>query len=128
MPTQTITRSSTIDGRTLESTASYTATGPIGIDGETVTNGQTDKQINISFVVAAVKSFYIKSDQDITIETNSGSEPADTLTLTANKAYEWTVDDEDEFAFGTDVTAFFVTNASGATATIHCQGVQDLTP
>ena len=129
MPTHTIKQGVTVGSESLERSASYSGTGPIGIDGETVANGQTDFQINIAIDVSALKSFYLVSDQAVTIETNSGSEPDDTLVLKAGIPYIWNTDSYDAFLLGSeDVTAFFVTNASGGTATIHCYGVQDATP
>ena len=121
-------RNVSIAGRSIDRSITVTATGRAGLNKETIADGVTDKQFNIAIDVSAVKYFYIVSDQDITIETNSGSTPDDTLNLKAGKPYEWHVDDEDSFRLGTDVTAFFGTNASGATATIECECLQDATP
>lgn len=98
------------------------------LDGETIADSSTDFQINVAIDVSAVKSFYLVSSQNVTVETNSGSSPADTLTLTANDPYVWTTDSLDTFQLGTDVTAFFVTNASGSSATLDLVAVVDATP
>ena len=59
---------------------------------------------------------------------SDGSTPADTITLVANLAYVWDTDSYDTFQLGTDVTAFYFTNASGSTATVYCYAVVDPSP
>jgi hypothetical protein len=95
---------------------------------ESVSNGATDTQINIAIDVSTVKVFWIYSDVAITVETNDGSAPDDTLTLAAGIPYMYVNDGEDTFLLGTDVTALFITNASGSTANITCRCLQDSTP
>jgi hypothetical protein len=77
---------------------------------------------------STVKVFWIYSDVAITVETNDGSAPDDTLTLAAGIPYMYVNDGEDAFLLGTDVTALFITNASGSTANITCRCLQDSTP
>ncbi len=98
------------------------------LDAEAVADAQTDKQITLSLDVSAVQAFYLVSDQAVTIETNNGSAPDDTLVLVANVPYRWTTDSYDTFKFTTDITALFVTNASGAAAAISLEAVVDPTP
>jgi hypothetical protein len=97
---------------------------------ETVAQNTTDKQINIAIDVSAVKAIYILSDYAMILQTNSGSSPADTLTLVANVPYIWTTDSYDVFKFGTDVTAIFATTgAIGTTdATLQIRVLYDPTP
>lgn len=110
------------------SALTYSGSGHSGFLSETVTTGTTDGQINIAFTYADIKSFYLLSDQDVTIETNSGSAADDTLTVTANVPYTWQNDSPHANPFSANVTAFFVTNSSGSTATISCSVVFDATP
>jgi hypothetical protein len=114
-------------GNAVTATKQYTGSAHVGIR-ETVANGQTDKQINVAIDVSAVKSIIIKSTQDVTLETNSGSAADDTINLLANVPYIWNTDSYDAFLLGTDVTALFITNASGASADISVDAVLDATP
>ena len=125
--TQRLTISSELMGESVSNTISETASSPI-IVTESVADSQTDFQINVAIDVTAVKSFYIVSDQDVTIETNSGSAADNTLALKAGEPYIFHVSSLDTFLLDTDVTAFFVTNASGSTANIKVRGLQDATP
>jgi len=117
------------DGRKqLVTSTQYSATGEAAIEGETIADSATDYQINIAIDVTAVVSFFMLSDQDITVETNNGGAPDDTISLSADIPYIWTTDSYDSFQLGTDVTALFITNASGSTATLNVRVIQDATP
>jgi hypothetical protein len=110
-------------------TISNTQGGVALIDGETVSTGETDYEINFDLDVSACKSFYLVSDQAVTFETNSGSAADDTIALRANEPYVWHVNSYDSFLLGTDITtSVFITNASGSTATIYCVALFDATP
>ncbi len=98
------------------------------VDGETVANSVTDQLLTLSLDVSAVKAFYIVSDQNITIETNNASTPTDTINLVANRPYEWDTDSYDSFLLTADVTAIYLTNASGSTATVYLEAVVDPSP
>src|SRR3990167_2131297 len=72
-------------GEVIRAQKSYTWTGHARID-ESVANGQTDSQINVAIDVSAVKSIIILADQNVTLETNSGSTPAHTISPGARPA------------------------------------------
>ena len=119
--------------RSISSSIAYSATQQASVD-ESVPDSSTDLQINVTIDVSALVVIYLLSDKDVTIETNSGSTPDDTIVLKANKPYIWG-NDGDTFdaasvtqKLSVDVTAFFVTNASGAAAQIKCEVLQDATP
>lgn len=124
----TITKRYSGPSGTRELAYSFEASATGGIRGETVANGQTDKQLNIAIDVSAVKGFWLESDQDVTFETNDGSTPDNTISLLAGKPYVWDADSYDAFLLDTDVTAVFITNASGAAATIWLLVDYDATP
>lgn len=117
----------TAGGATIVKRRTFTGSQRISVS-ETVADSVTDGQINVAIDVSAVKSFMLVSDQAVTVETNDGTTPDDTLTLVANEPYEWTENSEHTFLLGTDVTALFVTNASGSTATIQLEAIVDATP
>ena len=112
----------------ISTSRTYTASGHAGVDAESIANGQTAFLINIAIDVSAVKSLIIKSDQDITIKTNSSGSPDDTLTIEANKEYAWNEDSLDTLLLTVDVTKIYVANASGSTATLTIDCIQDSTP
>lgn len=110
-------------------TKTITGTGSLEINlSESVSNGQTDFQINVAIDVSAVKTFYLVSDQAVTVETNNGTTPTNTISLTANDPYVWWTNSYDTFKLTGDVTALFITNASGSTANIELRAIVDATP
>ena len=107
----------------------YTQAGVNQIDGETVATAATDFELNFDLDVSACVSFYLKSDQDVTFETNSGTIADNTIALKANVPYVWHTDSYDSFLLTVDITtSVFITNASGATATITCNALFDVPP
>jgi hypothetical protein len=133
MPTHNVKVS--IDGGSSPSLAqvsnTYTGTGTGGFESETLVGSGTNggiTQIAATLDVSAVKSFWIKSSIDVTFETNTQGAGADTINLLANKQYDWNTDKYDAFLLGTDVTAFFFTNAAAGTGTISAGWVYDATP
>lgn len=111
----------------IATTRTYTATGHASV-AESIANGQTALQINIAIDVSALKSLVIKSDQTVTIKTNSSGSPDDTLVIEAGVEYSWNEDSLDACQLGTDVTTIFVANASGAAAALVIDAIQDATP
>lgn len=99
----------------ITSATNYIVSNAVSIDDST-----TDQAENVDIDVSAVKWFYAHCDQDITVETNNGTTAVHTLTLKANEPYYWNGDKNDAFAFAdpnTDITVFYLTNASGTNAT-----------
>ncbi len=112
---------------TLERTKAYSGSGEINIS-ESVVTASTDLAITCAIDVSAVKSFYVVSDQAVTLETNSGGSPTNTIVLKAGVPYQWNTDSYNTFLLTGDVTVIYVTNASGSTAAIELRCVQDSTP
>jgi hypothetical protein len=106
---------------------SETQTGVALIDGEEVATGTTDHEINFDLDVSACKSFFLVSDQDVTFEDVADGSSI-TIALKAGVPYVWHSDSYDSFLLDTDVTSVFITNASGATATISFEAIVDTTP
>ena len=105
----------------------YTGSQKISVV-EAIADSVTDGQINVAVDFSAVKSFLLVSDQDVTIETNDGTTPDDTLSLLAGVPYIWNTDSYDTFLITVDITAIFVTNVSGETANILLEALVDATP
>lgn len=93
-----------------------------------VPDSSTDLQVNLAVDVSAMKSLHIVSDQDVTIETNDGSTPDDTLELTADVPILWYEGCGYSNPLTADVTALFITNDSGSSANVQVHILQDSTP
>lgn len=105
----------------------YTAQARHSLE-ETIPAASTDLQINVAIDVSAVKSFYLVCDQAVTIQTNDGTTPDDTIVLKAGVPYVWNEDSYDTFKLTVDVTAFYVTWAGGVDATLIMEEIHDPTP
>lgn len=91
----------------------------------------TDKQVNIAIDYSKLVNLFLVSDQDVTLETNNpGPEPApdDTISLKANVVLNWNADSYFDCPLTEDVTAIYITNASGAAAIVKMEVLQDSTP
>ena len=95
---------------------------------ETVADSETNCEIAFTMDVSEIAAIYIVSSQDVTLETNSGSEAAETISLVADVPYVWHADSYYTNLLATDITALFVTNASGEEATFQLEVVYDPTP
>ena len=109
---QTVSEGSTI----VNKIQSYTC-GTVLKLSEAVADSVTDQSHLLAIDISAMSVFYMVADQVLTIETNSGSSPQETFTLVANKPVIWRT--ADTAIFAGDVTALFVTNASGTAATLE---------
>lgn len=122
-----ITESVRSPSGTLARSQTYAASGEQNFS-ESVPTGQTDFDITAAIDVSAVKSFYLVSSQDVLVQTNDGTTPDNDFTLEAGVPLVWNEDSYEDFELTVDVTMFYITNASGATATIQLRCVQDATP
>jgi hypothetical protein len=106
---------------------SKTAGQEINID-ETIADTTTDGLVALAIDVSQLESAFILSDQDLTLETNSGSAADATISLKANEPLIWRKATYFVNPFGsTDVTALYVTNASGSSASLRARLLIDPT-
>lgn len=97
---------------------------------ESIATGQTDKLVQFVSDISTIALFVMISDQNITVETNSGSAADKSFTVLANVPVIWYT------GIGTtvtqflaaDVTALYITNASGSTARLQIECYEDATP
>lgn len=124
----TTTEQITIDGEVVSSNNSFTDSAVLKIT-ETVADGLTDEQISGAAIdVSEIAVLYILSDQDVTLETNNAGAPADTIALLAGVPLLWYSTSYYTNLLTTDVTAIFITNASGFAAKIKIRVLYDSTP
>jgi hypothetical protein len=117
-------------GTTTSDTITKSSTGRISFE-ESVANLSTDYEIQCKGVdVSALVMVYIKSTQDVTFETNANDATGgNTLALKANEPYVWWTNAPFVNKLTEDiVTDVFVTNASGAAATVTFEAILDTTP
>ena len=123
----TLTRKWVSDGAEIIKDEIVSAGSELNVD-ESIADGETDLLVNWTCDYSALKALYIVSDQDLTIETNDGTTPDDTITLSANVPLLWTSTGYLANPFSADVTALYVTNASGSAAALKIRSLQDPTP
>lgn len=115
-------------GISLSKSITSSATGEVNINAESIATAETDYEIIWACDVSALTSLYIVSTQDVTFETNDGVAPDNTIALRADEPYIWHTNSYDSCLLTVDVTSIFITNASGATATLDIRSLQDATP
>jgi hypothetical protein len=111
-------------GSPIDDQVSRTADGEANFD-VSIADSSTDAQVGIAIDISQLKLFYLISDQDVTLETNSGSAPDDTFALKAGEPLFWWDTCLHSNPLTADVTNFYFTNSSGAAAAIKCRTVQD---
>ena len=125
--THTVTRTVDTGGGTVSKTNTYSGDGRTSRD-PTIPDSTTDQLVNISIDISQIKSLYIASSQNVTLETNSAGTPTDTISLLADKPLLWQSDSYYANPFSADVTAIYLTNASGSEAIVNIEVVHDATP
>lgn len=91
-----------------------------------VASGATDLQIAFPFDKDTGLLLVIVSDRALTVKTNSSGSPANTFVLTANVPLLWYPGCG--YSLAADITALYVTNASGGAAKLKIRASQDITP
>jgi hypothetical protein len=105
----------------------YQGAANLEID-EIILAAAVDFLVNANFLVANVKSVVITSDRDVTLETNNGTTPGNTLALKASVPYIWNTDSYDSLKLTVDVTKFYFTNAGANPANVSVRIIYDPTP
>lgn len=125
MPQITFTQNSAGLGSTLNATNVRVGSSGVNVD-EPIAIGGVDVEIEVAFPVSDMTGVAILCDQDLTLETNDGTVPVDTITLLAGIPVQWLGSGPAPFL--TDVTSIFATNTSGSIANLQLMVVYDSTP
>ena len=112
----------------VEASQTFTATLPIQLDAEPVPADSTDLEIVIAIDVSAIKLIIILASHDLTLETNNGAAPDDTLNLVAGRPYVWYTGSYYTNLLTTDITSIFMTEAASDDATLDILALVDATP
>ncbi len=124
--THTLKRGWGNGSRAIEGNTNYTGDGQLS-RSIAVPESTTDMEVAAVIDVDQIQSLYIKSDKDMTLETNSASSPIDTIALLAGVPYIWNVGDYSPCLFGTDVTAIFLTTGVVGAAVFEMEVLVDST-
>jgi len=93
-----------------------------------VAGASTDLQVVLPIVIASLVSLYMVCDRALTVQTNDGSSPDDTISLAAGVPLVWHSTCGLDNPLGSDVTDLYLTLAAGADATFTIKTLQDVTP
>lgn len=129
MPTHKILRQWQSGNESVSQEESPSADSETNLD-VAVPDASADLQANVAIDISELASLFISADQDLTIYTNdaAGGSPDDTIALKANKALVWTPNCGYSNPLSADVTALYITNASGVDTTLQIRLLQDSTP
>ena len=115
-------------GRQITADKTYSGDAQASVS-QSIPDSETDFEVTFTLDVSAIQSIYIKSDQDLTLETNDGTTPTDTIDLKAGVPYIWHTGSYFTNLLTADITAnIFLTNASGSAAKLEIEVVTDPTP
>jgi len=117
------------DAGTISSTThSYTDDTEIGVK-EVISAGVTNKEIDITLVVASLKSLVLYCDQIVTLKTNSTSAPQETIVMAALTEIVWTTDGlagRTTIPFAGNITKFYISNAGAKDANFQFRALAHL--
>ena len=116
----------TVGDRIVKKTQSLSSSARLSLE-ESIADGQTNKQVAFALDVSQLKAIVINSSQNVTLETNSGSAADETISLLADVPYVWHYQSYHPCLLETDLTALFITNASGSAATLQIEALYDAT-
>lgn len=113
--TGTLTISGSCAGQNPAKVITKTAGSVVTIN-EPIGASQTDLLFNIAFDKDRLEMCYLVASEDMTIETNDGTEPGDTINLVADEPLIYWKDGPYANPFASaDVTAFYITNTDAGT-------------
>ena len=115
-------------GSSNTSTKTYSGGARISLS-ETVGGAATDQLHAFALDLSPTKLFYMHSDVAMTVEFNSNAGAGGTIVLVADVPYFFTTDTiwDETTDITADITAVYVTNASGTSGTITIEAIYDPT-
>jgi uncharacterized membrane protein AbrB (regulator of aidB expression) len=96
-------------------------TGDAEVNVGDVALAGTVREIDVAVDVSLIASFYIESDQPVTVNTNIQATPAQTFDLVAKVGLLWNTARHDTNPLTVDITKLFFDNTSGLVdANVKC--------
>lgn len=127
MPSHNFTLAWSRSGESISKTVTVTADSEYNADIP-LTASQADEQVAATLDVSEIKSIFISSDVDVTLETNSSSAPDETLSITADEPFVWRTGSGVVNPLETDITALYLTNGDATAGTVKIRILYDGTP
>jgi hypothetical protein len=93
-----------------------------------VATATTDQEVAVQIHNTEAEYVMVSSDKNVSMQTNDGAAPDDTIAIVAGKPLVWRKGAGIPFPFAGAVTALFFTNVSGATAAIKIRVLGGATP
>ena len=84
-----------------------------------VAGSASNAQQAIDFSQSNLRAIYIKTDQDLTLKTNSTGSPQETVTLKAGVPFVWVYQSGITNPFAGNVTATYWSNAGATAANVY---------
>lgn len=125
--TATVTEKFTLGTTTEDNVNTYADSAQLLID-EAIADSATDELVACVVDVSEIAAVYIVCDQAVTLEFNNSTTGVPTIVLVANVPYLWHTNSYFTNILTTDITALYVTNASGFTANLKLRFLYDSTP
>lgn len=127
-----ITFGSSVSGSGVVSQSkSVTVTGD-GLDNRQITVPVgADQLVELLMTLTRIKGYYIVSDKDVRLETNSSvgtGTAGETINLEANEPIMWYDGCQYSKHFSSNITSLYITNGGSAEATVQIIVVKDVTP
>lgn len=115
-------------GDALDARQSLVGTGGHPHVDESIADEAEDQLVSCAFTLAQLKVFAMVSTRALTVKTNDAIAPQETITLAANSPFVYIPGSGVPVPFAGNVTALYVSNASGGTAALTIRGLVDATP
>lgn len=119
------------DDSGLTESESFSLTGDVGIDMSVAAADAATTEVDVAIDVSTITGLMLKSDQAVTLKTNSTGSPAATISLAAGVP-KFFAPGNPYFGtnpFGsTDVTIIYIVNASGSVANVVMKAMVDAIP
>lgn len=93
-----------------------------------VAGSTTDQRVNVAIDVSQLTHIFLLADGALTIQTNDGTTPDDTITLAAGKPLVWYSGCGLTCPLTVDVTDLYLTNAGGSAVALQVRIQADATP
>lgn len=127
MPFDVVIRNAIASGGvSIDEGKTYTGNSRFDID-EPVADSVTDQLHAVALDIDQAVAIWVMSTVDMTVEFNDSTTGVPTIALKANVPHVWTTDSYPVNLFTADLTAMYVTNASGSAGRIKFGYVVDPT-
>ncbi|MEO6809715.1 MAG: hypothetical protein ABI353_11440 [Isosphaeraceae bacterium] len=116
--TQTVTKAWKSGSQAISKSKDLTDAAELKVD-ITIATAITDQLTPLAISATKTTVLYLVSDVDLTLKTNNSGTPQETIALTAGNPLVWDSTAYHAIPFAGDVTAIYLTNASGQQGNVN---------